>query len=60
MTLAKSYKSNIKTAIHETASDLYEVDMIDKQTMRRFDESCLTAVQISLPRKSEPYASVRK
>ena len=44
MTKAKSYKSNLKAAIHETASDLYEVGMIDKQTMRRFDESCLTPV----------------
>ena len=44
MTKAKSYKSNLKAAIHETASDLYEVGMIDKQTMRQFDESCLTPV----------------
>jgi putative transcriptional regulator len=40
----KSYKNDIKAAIHEMASDLYEAKMIDKQTMRRFDESCLTPV----------------
>ena len=44
MTKAKSYKSEIKAAIHETASGLFEVGMIDKQTMRRFDESCLTPI----------------
>lgn len=44
MIKAKSYKSSIKAAIHEVASDLHEVGMIDKQTMRRFDESCLTPI----------------
>lgn len=44
MARAKTYKSDIKAAIHQTASDLHEVGMIDKQTMRRFDESCLTQV----------------
>ncbi|SRR5260221_10875044 len=40
----KSYKSSIKAAVHETASDLFDVGLIDRQTMRRFDESCLTPV----------------
>jgi putative transcriptional regulator len=44
MSKAKSYKSNIKAAIHQTASDLHEAGVINKQTMRRFDESCLTPV----------------
>ena len=44
MTKAKTYKSDIKAAIHEMASDLHEVGMLDKQTMRRFDETCLTPV----------------
>ena len=44
MTKAKTYKSDIKATIHEMASDLHEVGMLDKQTMRRFDESCLTPV----------------
>lgn len=44
MNKAKSYKNKIKAAIHQTAHDLYEVGMIDKQTMRCFDESCLTPV----------------
>ena len=44
MPRTKIYKSNIKAAIHQTARDLYDVGVIDKQTMRRFDESCLTPV----------------
>ena len=38
------YKSGVKAAIHQTARDLYDGGVIDKQTMRRFDESCLTPV----------------
>jgi putative transcriptional regulator len=44
MSKARSYKSDVKAAIHETASDLYDAGLIDKQTMRRFDASCLTSV----------------
>ena len=45
MSRTKSYKNDIKAAIHQTASDLYEAGMLDKQTMRQFDASCLTPVQ---------------
>ncbi len=31
------------SAIHETMEALHEMGAIDKQTMREFDESCLTA-----------------
>jgi putative transcriptional regulator len=31
-------------AIHETAADLHAVGLLDKQTMREFDEACLTPV----------------
>ena len=44
MTKSKSYKSDIKAAIHETASGLYRAGLIDMQTMREFDESCLAPV----------------
>ncbi len=49
MAKAKSYKSDIKAAIHETALGLHEVGLIDKQTMRRFDESCLTPIRRFTP-----------
>ncbi|MEO5348749.1 MAG: DNA-binding transcriptional regulator [Magnetococcus sp. YQC-3] len=43
--MTKTYKSDIKAAIHQTASDLHEAGLINKQTMRRFDKSCLTPVR---------------
>ena len=44
MKKARTYKSDAFAAIHETANDLYEAGVIDKQTMRQFDESCLTPI----------------
>ena len=44
MTKTITYKSDAFAAIHETASGMFEAGVIDKQTMRRFDESCLTPV----------------
>ena len=40
----KTYKSDALAAIHETVSDYYDAGVIDKQTMRRFDQSCLTPI----------------
>ena len=44
MAARKSYKSDALAAIHETAVDLVEVDAITRQTMRDFDQLCLTPV----------------
>jgi putative transcriptional regulator len=44
MTKKKTYKSDALAAIHETVSDMYDAGVIGKETMRRFDESCLTPV----------------
>jgi len=41
----KTYKSEAFAAIHETASDYRDAGVIDKQSMRRFDETCLTPVR---------------
>jgi putative transcriptional regulator len=49
MPRTKSYKNNVKAAIHQTATGLYEAGLIDKQTMRDFDASCLTAIQDFAP-----------
>ena len=49
MTKNRTYKSDAFAAIHETASDLYEAGMIDKQTMRHFDDSCLTPIHEFTP-----------
>jgi putative transcriptional regulator len=42
--MTKQYRSRIMAAIHETAEDLHEAGLVDKRTMRRFDEACLTPV----------------
>ena len=44
MTKAKTYKSDIFAAIHETAAGMFDAGVIDKKTMRSFDESCLTPI----------------
>ena len=45
----KQYRSNIMAAVHETAEDLHEVGLIDKCTMREFDELCLTPIRPLVP-----------
>lgn len=44
MTKAIKYKSDAFAAIHETAVGMYDAGVIDKKTMRSFDESCLTQI----------------
>ena len=43
--MSKQYRSDATAAIHETLGPLHEVGAIDKQTMRRFDQACLTPVR---------------
>ncbi|MCF7994787.1 MAG: DNA-binding transcriptional regulator [Chromatiaceae bacterium] len=43
--MAKQYRSDAMASIHETMEALQELDAIDKQTMREFDEACLTPVE---------------
>ena len=51
MKKTKIYRSEASAAIHETALDLHEAGLIDKQTMRQFDESCLTPIQHFTPQQ---------
>ena len=44
--MTKKYRSDAFAAIHETMEALHEVGSIDKQTMRQFDEACLTPVLV--------------
>ena len=46
----KKYRSKALEAAHEAAEGLYRAGIIDKQTMRGFDESCLTAVERMSPK----------
>jgi putative transcriptional regulator len=43
--MSKTYKSDLFAAIHETASGLHDAGLVDKCTMREFNELCLTAVK---------------
>ena len=45
----KQYRSNIMAAVHETAEDLHEAGLMDKFTMREFDELCLTPIRHFVP-----------
>jgi putative transcriptional regulator len=38
-------KSEIAEAVHETATDLYEVGLIDRVTMREYDRLCLQPIE---------------
>ena len=49
ITTSKAYRSDALAAIHETASDLHDAEVMDKRTMRRFDELCLTPVRPLAP-----------
>lgn len=42
--MVKKYRSDAFAAIHETMEALHGVGAIDKQTMREFDERCLTPI----------------
>ena len=43
--MTKQYRSDALGSIHETMEALHEVGAIDHQTMREFDDSCLTPVE---------------
>lgn len=47
--MAKQYRSRVMASIHETAEGLHAAGVMDKQTMRRFDEACLTPVRALSP-----------
>ena len=45
----RAYRSEASAAIHEMMEDICDAGVIDKQTMRKFDESCLTPVRTFSP-----------
>ena len=48
--MSKKYRSDAMAAIHETMEALHDVGAINKQTMHRFDEACLTPVRPLMPK----------
>ena len=53
----KSYLSPVMASIHETAEGLHAAGVMDKQTMCKFDEACLTPVR---PLSAEEICALRE
>lgn len=47
----KQYQSEALASIHETMESLHAIKAIDKQTMRHFDDMCLTPVRLLTPQE---------
>jgi len=47
--MTKQYRSPVMASIHETAEGLHAAGAMDKQTMRKFDDACLTPVRPLAP-----------
>ena len=43
--MSRKYRSDAMAAIHETMEALHEIGAIVKQTMRHFDNVCLTPIR---------------
>ena len=55
--MAKAYKCEAMAAVHEMMEGFYQSGAIDKQTMREFDDACLTAVE---PMPPEEIRAIRE
>ena len=51
VTKGGKYKSDLKEAIHSSASALFRIGAIDQETMQEFDEACLTPPPAMTPRE---------
>jgi putative transcriptional regulator len=51
MDMSKKYRSDAMASVHETMEALHKVGAIDKQTMRHFDDACLSPVHLLTPRQ---------
>tara|TARA_B100001750_G_C15481074_1_gene585469 strand:+ start:745 stop:1062 length:318 start_codon:yes stop_codon:yes gene_type:complete len=47
--MTKKYKSDPMAAIHETIEALHDAGLINKKTMRQFDQTCLTPIHSLTP-----------
>ena len=43
--MTKQYKSDLLAAVHESAEALHRTGVIDKRTMKEFNEACLEPVK---------------
>jgi putative transcriptional regulator len=51
MKKTKQYRSPLMASIHETAEGLHAAGLMNKLTMRKFDEMCLTPIPRLKPRQ---------
>ena len=42
--MTKQYRNPVMASIHETAEGLHAAGIVNKQTMSKFDDACLTPV----------------
>ena len=49
--MRKQYRSPLMASIHESAEGLHAAGVMDKRTMREFDDLCLTPVRLLKPRQ---------
>ena|ERR1700730_10400998 len=49
--MSKQYRSPLMSSIHETAEGLHAAGVMDKRTMREFDDLCLTPVRQLKPKE---------
>ena len=47
--MTKRYESDVLASVHETALGMMEAGVVTKQTMKVFDEMCLTPVEDLAP-----------
>ena len=47
----KQYRSSLMASIHETAEGLHKAGVMDKRTMKEFDEMCLTPIHTMKPKE---------
>jgi putative transcriptional regulator len=55
--MTKQYRSPAMASIHETAEGIHAAGVMDKRTMRKFDEACLTPVR---PLSAEEIRALRE
>lgn len=51
MTTKRKFKSDAFQAIHSAVKDMYAAGTIDKETMKTFDETCLSIPQELTPKE---------
>jgi putative transcriptional regulator len=51
MKKTKQYRSPLMSSIHETAEGLHAAGLMNKLTMRKFDEICLTPIHRLKPKQ---------